>query len=61
MRGRIFEVLLEQLQNALVLVGPTGRFHERVVLHRVHGHLPVLLAQLDESLRQADLPPALFE
>jgi len=41
---RLLQVLLEERQNALILVGPTGRFRETVVLHRVDRQLPVLLA-----------------
>src|SRR2546430_11165470 len=45
--------LLEQLQNAPVLVRPTVRPPEAVRLDRIHGHLPALLAQLDQPLDQA--------
>src|SRR5687767_11705028 len=42
---------LEQLKDPPVLVGPRGRLNEAVILHGVHGQLPVLLAQLDQALR----------
>src|SRR5688500_12355228 len=47
------QLLLEQLQNAPVLVGPAGVLGERVVLDWIHRQLPVLLAQLDQALSEA--------
>ena len=44
---------LEQGEDTLVFVGPTGRLGERVVLNGIDGELPVLFAQLDEPLDQA--------
>jgi len=41
------QVLLEEAEDTLVLVGPGGRLGEPVVLHRVDGYLPVVLAQFD--------------
>src|SRR5687768_678046 len=48
------DMRLEQLQDALVLVRPARLFFERVALHGIDGQLPVLLAQLDEALHEAD-------
>src|SRR5215204_4418445 len=48
------QVLLEESEDALVLVGPTVGAFEGVVFDRVGGELPVLFAQLDESFGQAD-------
>ena len=45
---------VEQLQNPLVLVRPTGRLDESVVLDRIRRDLPIRFAQLDQPLREAD-------
>src|SRR5262245_48328200 len=47
-----FEVLFEQLENALVFVRPTFGTHEGVILDRIKRHRPVFLAQFDQLLRQ---------
>src|SRR5713101_590859 len=45
--------LPEQLQNAPVLVRPAVGPPEAVRLDRIHGHVPALLAQLDQPLDEA--------
>ena len=47
-------MLLKQLEDALVLVGPAGRLAESVILHRIDSQFPVLFAQLNELLHQTD-------
>src|ERR1700682_4339872 len=51
--SRLPQVLLEQAEDPLVLVGPARRLDEAVVFHRIERHVPVRLAQLDEALREA--------
>src|SRR5262249_61581360 len=48
------QVVLEQLQNALVFVRPARFILEAVVLHREDSDRPVLLAELDQPLNQPD-------
>src|SRR5256885_13351149 len=48
----VLEVLVEQLQDPVVLVGPAGLFLETVVLDRERRERPVLLSQLDQPLDQ---------
>src|SRR5215469_477789 len=50
--SQLLQVLLEQPQNPLVLVGPTGGLDKPMVLHRVDRQVPVRLAELNESLHQ---------
>src|SRR3954468_764676 len=47
---RVAQVVLEQLEDPLVLVGPARGALEAVVLDRIRRQLPVLLAQLDQPL-----------
>src|ERR1043166_2902193 len=42
--------LLEELQDPAILVGPGIGTHEAVVFDRIHGELPIGLAQLDQAL-----------
>src|SRR4051812_27840070 len=44
---------VEEGQDAAVLVGPRLGAGEAVVLHRVHGQVPVRFAQLDQALGEA--------
>ena len=44
----------KEFEDAFVLVGPGGGAFEGVVFDGVGGQLPVLFAQLDELLREAD-------
>src|SRR5205807_10633918 len=46
------EVLLEQLQDPLVFVGPARRPFEAMVLHWIRRDFPVLFSQLDEAFGQ---------
>jgi hypothetical protein len=39
-----FQILLEQVQNALILVRPTDRFHKTMIFYRINREIPVFLA-----------------
>src|SRR5580704_169494 len=49
-----FQILLKQVQNALVLVRPTDRLNKAMILNRINGKIPVFLAQLNQPLHQPD-------
>src|SRR5690606_1775669 len=50
--GKLLQGALEELEDAAVLVVPAFRVLVAVPLQRVAGHLPVVLLQLDQALRQ---------
>lgn len=50
----LLEVGLEELEDALVFVGPGGGVDEAVVFDGVTGEFPVVLTELDEALGEAD-------
>jgi hypothetical protein len=49
---RLLQIRFEQREDALVFVGPARLALEGVILGRVEGQLPVILAQLDQALRR---------
>src|SRR5207248_6006177 len=48
-----FEIVVEQLQDALVLVGPARLLLEAVVFYRKKRDRPVLFPELDQALHEA--------
>lgn len=50
LKGNLFQMLVKQFQNSLVLIRPTTGLYEAVIFHRVGCQFPVVFAEFDQSL-----------
>src|ERR1019366_4866117 len=51
-RALEFKIVLKELKDAFILVGPTGGSREGMVFHRVGSDRPILFTQVDQPLHQ---------